>query len=366
MAERWMSVERPRRWQPTRGAGYGLALLACVSFGCGRDNPTSAPATTATAPTAAVTPAPAVEAATAPPSAQLPTAASVAADETAPSNSPAVHSPPEPLDEGRIRLQPRKKAMSLAADLDGDGDAEQLTVEDIPAAADWRGGAQGAAALVVKIERGKGVLLQRRIAGVVTGWMRMTARRGGGREAALLVYALPEDATPRVLVATMDQGLATLAPYAQLPIAHWDWRGDGVDAIYSVSDELYQDYLKTGTTRLVAFDQNQPRDLLPFAAFEVCVPFPEQASGAAPLRLVAAERRRPRLHLLEVGKNGNYRSVGQIAVGRVDDGSRWSITSGFALHCQGDGAIQFRAEHYRVKGNKLVVAKAPPAAAPTH
>lgn len=264
------------------------------------------------------------------------------------------HSAEEPLDTGRMRQQPRKKAGKVHVDLDGDGKDETLTIDQTPAADDWRGEPEKAPVFVAKILRADGsVALESKIPGIATGWMRLPLRLASGRHAIFLVWSKPDVSTPLALVARWVDGKAVLEPTAHLPLFHWDWQGKGVEAVVGISEELWQDFLRTGTTSVTDLSAAEPRNLLPFVAFEVCLADSEQAKGAAGLDLFAVARDGHKLHALRVDADGQYQSVGSVAVSAPDDGSRWSVPSGFALACLGGHRVQYKSDTFRFANGRF-------------
>ncbi|MEY3014756.1 MAG: hypothetical protein RIT45_3491 [Pseudomonadota bacterium] len=314
-----------------------LTLLACA---CNKPAPSGTAAATTTE-----SPAPARAAKAAPPEpAPVPEAAAPteAPDAAAAPNAASSHD--EPLDDGRIRLHPRKKKSELQADLDGDGTPETLV-----------GKAEGEG-FVVRVLAGERELARFAAPGVMTGWMRLLPRRGRGRVGAFFLYADPDDSAPRTLLALADGGKARIERFPWLPLAHWDWRADGVDAVQGITTELYQDFLPKGRSTLLRLDGDAPVSILPFETFEVCIADPERASGSEPFTLLAVPRAEAAVHLLRVGDDGRYRSVGKRAVTPPGDGSRWTIPSGFALACLGQGLLQYKADRFRIEGDTIVPA----------
>lgn len=335
-----------------------VVLAALLSTGCGDRKTAGSGAKVAAAPVhepaaARAAAAPAVDAA--------PAAAPAEATPTVAPPSPAAsaakasdHSAEEPLDVGRVRQQPRKKAGKVQIDLDGDGKDETLTVDQTPAADDWHGEPEKAASFIARIVRNDGtVALESKFAGIAAGWMRLPLQLGAGRNAVFLVWSKPDVSTPLSMVARWVDGKAVLEATPHLPLFHWDWQGMGVEAVVGISEELWQDFLRTGTTSVTDLSAATPRSLLPFVAFEVCLAEPEQAKGQGGLDLFAVERAGRKLHALRVGDDGRYRSVASIAVTAPDDGSRWSVPSGFALACLGGNRVQYKSDTYAFANGRI-------------
>ncbi len=203
-------------------------------------------------------------------------------------------------------------------------------------------------------------------AGYATGWLRLPVRLGGGKHGVFFQFSRADDSTPRTLLFRHDGTRVVMQELEQLPIAHWDLLGDGRDAVHSVSDELWQDFLRTGVSTLTLWQPAGAVEALPFVAFEVCVANPEavQPAAGAPvdaapakvpaIDLFAVERTGKRLHLLRPDATGRLRSLAEFAVTPPDDGSRWSAPSGFALSCLGRYAVQYKTEQYRFDGRKII------------
>ncbi len=352
---------------------WALALVALIA-GCGRSGPATESAKAASPVTEqGATPLPpadpATAAAPAPTLAPLPAPASpvVPPEAASPSAAPPAE-PPEPLDEGRMRVQPRKKASRLELDLDGDGKPETMRLQQTPARQDWVGEPEKGPRFRLQViaAGGGAVLLEHGRAGFATGWLRLPVRMGGGKHGVFFQFSRPDDSTPRTLLFRHDGTRVVMEELDKLPIAHWDLLGNGVEAIHSISDELWQDFLRTGTSTLTGWQPAGADERLPFAAFEVCVANPEVAKPApdapaaaagapAPvLDLFAVERTGKRLHLLRPEGSGRLRSLATVAVTPPDDGSRWSAPSGFALSCLGGHAVQYKDVRYRFKSGKII------------
>lgn len=321
---------------------------------------TAAQGARATAPSASPAVAPSAEAAPAAEAASPTAAAAPTSEAVAGAAKASEHSAEEALDVGRVRQQPRKKTGKLKVDLDGDGKVETLTVDQTPAADDWRGETDKGPSFVARILAPDGsVAHEARFAGIATGWMRLPLLLGDGRNAVFLVWSKPDVSTPRAHVARWLDGKATLEPTAHLPLFHWDWQGNGVEAVVGISEELWQDFLRTGTTSVMDLSSATPRNLLPFVAFEVCLADPEQAKGQGGLEVFAIERTGTKLHALRPGADGVYHTIGSIGVSKPDDGSRWSVPSGFALACLGGYRVQYKGGVYRFADGRFRVEGSP-------
>lgn len=254
--------------------------------------------------------------------------------------------------QGRERQVPRRKLQRVTIGAGPGLPPWTLAVRQTAAADGWRGEAAGAPRFEVTLERAGAptrTLWQRD--GRATGWANLRWRVAPATEVAVLVWSEPDDAAPRAWLWRPTESGGGGLELSHLPVGALDWRGDGVEALVSVSTELWQDFLRVGTQRLLRVSDAGVEDLLPFEAFEFCVPAAPQDSQAA--ALVAVARHGAALHLLAPGRDGRYRSVAQRPVSPPDDGSRWSVPSGFALACLGDGKIQYKDSYFTVRGRLL-------------
>jgi hypothetical protein len=240
--------------------------------------------------------------------------------------------------------------MKLQVDLDGDGAPERLVIRQKPADPAWRGqrGDLGPR-FTVGVEGAGRVIIERKMAGIAQGWIRLPQRLPGGRHAAWLLWGSPDDSTPRAMAIGPLAGALRVLDLPRIPTTLVDLDGDGVDVMLCVSTELHQDYLKRGTMTAIAWDSSGPVDLLPFAAFEVCA----LGSGPGPLLLAAAERSRDRLHVL--ARSGpRLASVASAPVPGLSEGPAWHSESGFALACPGEGGLlHWKGRPWRWDGRGL-------------
>ena len=265
----------------------------------------------------------------------------------------------------KIRQIPRKKLPRVELDLDGDGVAEILQVKQTQPAIDWRGKDKAKGPHFELTIRSKNTPSEapprwrNRRYGWAQGWAQIGVQVGGGKRLGLVFWALPEDNDTHVTYVSMPNAAsAKFGDFARTPLSVVDTSGDGVEEVVVVSQELYQDFFKTGTMQLLRWSPGEKMALSPVferPVFEYC--FTKDATGKPLVVAVRADQRQLRLLEPLRWRRPAFRTLDSRPVVPAKRGPAYSIPTGFALSCAaGPSRVQYASERFGVDSRKFVMA----------
>jgi hypothetical protein len=147
-----------------------------------------------------------------------------------------------------------------------------------------------------------------------------------------------------------EEALPVRVTWRSVPLQLIDLASNGLDAVSTLSQELYHDFIKRGTMELMVFGREGFENILPFATFEVCA---LGGPGDGPVRVIAVDRKGEGLHLLAWDhEEQQLVRRHRVDVTPPDDGTPYHVTSGFALECpaanSAERTFQYKDRRYEV------------------
>ena len=277
----------------------------------------------------------------------------------------APKAPPAPLKA--VRQIPRKKLPEVSLDLDGDGKKELLLLKQTQPAKDWKGKDKTKGPrFVLEVRKttadGKpGALLGKKERyGWGQGWGQIGVRTGGGAHVALAYWSVPEEHAPKATYGYMEDGEVKWNEFKRLPLDLLDLHFAKMETVLTLSQELYHDFLKRGTTDLLMWEGGRFLSSLERPMFEICV-----AAVREPQVIFAGVKQDKKTLLLFHFSPGEFRRIHELwstAVKPPTEGPAYSVPSGFALSCdRATGIVQYKQRRFKIDGEQLIALPDAPA-----
>lgn len=269
--------------------------------------------------------------------------------------------PPAPLKA--VRDIPRKKLPLVSLDLDGDGVKEEMVVKQRQPVEGWKGKDRKKGprytleirAASVDGQPGK-VLGSVERYGWSQGWAQIGVRIGGGAQIGMFYWSVPEAHEPRASYVFLREGKVTWGEFKRLPLQLIDLHFGQMESVLTLSQELFHDFMKRGTTGLIHWEGDSFQPKLDELAFEICV-VKVQEPGVF-LAVVSKDQRELKV-ITSLGPPGMpLQSAGEFKVTPASEGPKFSVPTGFALSCNRErGTVQYKSQHFALKQGRLVKAQ---------
>ncbi|HAN32634.1 MAG TPA: hypothetical protein DCQ06_13645 [Myxococcales bacterium] len=260
------------------------------------------------------------------------------------------------------RQIPRKKLSRVELDLDGDGSVEVMVYRQRQPDPDWKGQDKSKGPHFVAEVRSKSAPASAkprwsiRRYGWAQGWAQIGVKTTAGQSIGLFFWAVPEDNDSHVSFLFLPkQGQGIFGDFGRTPLSAVDLNGDGGEELIAISQELYQDYFKTGTMELLQWQpSHQFVPSFKAAPFEFCLT--SDAKGNPLVVQVTADQKR--IELLEPleASRVTWRSLNRHKVTPAKQGPNFSVPTGFALSCTASpGRVQFATKYFDVRTRRFVL-----------
>jgi len=281
--------------------------------------------------------------------APTPSAAETAAAAAAGASAPPAAAPPMLK---AVRQIPRKKYPLVPLDLNGDGKLEQLLLKQRQPSTNWQGKDKEKGPNFVLEIRTTGadgkpakLLGSKPIYGWGQGWSQIGVRTGADTHIGIAYWSVPEEHAPRATYVWMSDGKVHWGRFKRLPLELIDLRFSQQEAVLTLSQELYHDYLKRGTTDLLQWQGGRFESILEKPVFELCV----AAVREPHVYFAAVPQAKKSVLLLRASEDMSLpmNSVWQTTVSPPSEGPRYTVPTGFALSCDREkGRVQYKSSRF--------------------